>query len=256
MLFFFSFSRLQLEFTLRQLDLGRSRVVHEPDELTRSDWPHSRGRQAELGGVQDIGQNLYLARAGGDERDARGVVDDGEGERHATRWRLGRVLDVRHPAIVLRQELVSREERGRVAVGADAEEDEVKDGEARRVPLGELLDELLLVRVRELLEVVQLRLVDRVDVVARDGHFGEERVEREFVVGIFMVEGHDAFVGVEDVPMWGRVDRKEGCMGERRVTCHLSHCTPGLETRAVSVLGRDPPEMATVNLLRLSMDSF
>ena len=39
------------------------------------------------------------------------------------------------------------EERGGVAVGADAEEDKVKDGEARRVPLCELLDELFLVRI-------------------------------------------------------------------------------------------------------------
>jgi len=45
-------------------------------------------------------------------------------------------------------------------------------------------------------------------------------------------------------------------MGGEKDTCHLSHCTPGFEIRAVSVLGRDPPEMATANLLRLSMDSF
>jgi hypothetical protein len=43
---------------------------------------------------------------------------------------------------------------------------------------------------------------------------------------------------------------------QEAATCHLSHCTPGFVIRAVSVFGRDPPEMATVNLRRLSMDSF
>ena len=128
------------------------------------------------------------------------MVDHGEGERHTARWRLGRVLDVCHPAVVLRQEFVAREERGRVAVGADAEQDKVKDGETRRVPLRKLLDELLLVRVRELLEVVSQRIVDRVDVLGEDGHFGVERVLRELVVRVLVVEGHDAFIGVEDAP--------------------------------------------------------
>ena len=196
---FFSF-RLQLEFTLRKLHLGRSRVVHEPHELTRSDRPDTRSGQAELGRVQDILQNLYFARSRSDERDAGRVVDHGEGEGHTARWRLGRVLDVRHPAVVLREEFVTGEERGRVAVGSDAEQDEVKDGEARRVALSEFPDELLLVCVRELFQVVLKRVVDRVDVLGRDGHFRVERVLGELVVRVFVVEGHDAFVDVEDAP--------------------------------------------------------
>jgi hypothetical protein len=41
-----------------------------------------------------------------------------------------------------------------------------------------------------------------VDVFSGDGgHFGEERVVRELVVGIFMIERDDAFVGIEDVPV-------------------------------------------------------
>jgi hypothetical protein len=44
--------------------------------------------------------------------------------------------------------------------------------------------------------------------------------------------------------------------GGKRFTCHLSHFTPDLEISAVRVFGRDPPEMATVNLPRLSIDSL
>jgi hypothetical protein len=40
-----------------------------------------------------------------------------------------------------------------------------------------------------------------VDVGWRDGHFGVERVLRELVVGIFMIERDDAFVYVKDMPM-------------------------------------------------------
>jgi hypothetical protein len=36
----------------------------------------------------------------------------------------------------------------------------------------------------------------------------------------------------------------------------LSHFTPGFAIRAVRVFGRDPPEMATVNLPRFSTDSL
>ena len=128
------------------------------------------------------------------------MVDHRVGERDAARGRLGRVLDVRHPAVGLRQELVAWEERGRVAVGADAEQDEVKDGEARRVLLRKLADQLLLVCVRELLEVVQQRWVDRVDVLWRDGHLGVERILRKLVVGICMIERDDAFVCIKDMP--------------------------------------------------------
>ena len=200
-LFPFTFLHLQLEFALRQLYLGRCRVIHEPYELAGSHWPHTRSGQTQLGGVQDGVQDLHLSRASRDERDTGGVIDHGVGERHAARGRLGRVLDVRDPAVGLREELVAREERGRVAVGADAEQDKVKDGEARRVLLRKLVNQLLLVRVRELFQVVLQRWVDRVDVGWRDGHFGVERVLRELVVGIFMIERDDAFVYVKDMPM-------------------------------------------------------
>jgi hypothetical protein len=95
---------------------------------------------------------------------------------------------------------VAGEERGGVAVGADAEEDEVKYGEARRGLLCELSNELLLVCVCELLEVVEQIRVDRVDVLARDGHLRVERACGEGVVRVGVVERNDALVGIEYVP--------------------------------------------------------
>ena len=41
------------------------------------------------------------------------------------------------------------------------------------------------------------------DVSWRDGHFGEERVLRELVIGIFVIERYDAFVSIKDVPVKG-----------------------------------------------------
>lgn len=103
------------------------------------------------------------------------------------------------------------------------------------------------------------------DVSFRDGggYFGEECVVRELMVGIFVIERDDAFVGIKDVPVEKEIlnwVNHSGMLARQavreRLACHLSHCTPGFAISAVSVLGRDPPEIATVNLWRLSMASF
>ena len=169
--------------------------------MAGSYWPYPCGGQTLLRIVEDSAEGLCLTSATRDERDARGVVDHGEGERDAAGRGLRRVVDVRDPAVLLREERVAGEERGGVAVGADAEEDEVKDGEARRLLLRELPDELLLVRVRELLEVVELVRVDRVDVLGGNGHLRVERALGEEVVRVGVVERDDTLVGVEDVPV-------------------------------------------------------
>jgi hypothetical protein len=151
--------------------------------------------------VQDFAEDFHLSSASRNECDAGGVVNHRECERDTVGRGLWRVLDVRDPAVLLREEFVAREERGGVAVGADAEEDKVKDGEARRVLLRELPDELFLVRVRELLSIVELLRVDRVDVLGRDGHLRVERVLGELVVRVGIVERDDALVRIEDVPV-------------------------------------------------------
>lgn len=153
--------------------------------------------------MEDVGLGL----PGCDEDNARGVVDDGERECDALRRGFGRVVDPRHPAVLLEQERVLREERRSVSVGAHAEQDEVEDGEARGVFIRELANELLLIRVRKLVEVVEQGRVDRVDVLRWDGHLGEELVRAEFVIGVRVVEWHGAFVRVEDMPA-GKVNKR------------------------------------------------
>jgi len=64
---------------------------------------------------------------------------------------------------------VTGEKGGGVAIGTHAEEDEIKDGEAGSVLLCEFTDELLLIRVGELLKVVEESGVDSVYMGGRDG---------------------------------------------------------------------------------------
>ena len=147
-------------------------------------------------------KGICLVRAGRDKGDASAMIKDGEGKRQALRGWLGAVDDVRDPARLLRQEWVSWEEGAGVAVRTDTEEDEVEDGEARRVLHGELLDELLLVRVRELFEVTEEVRVDGVDggLGPSGGELGEELADAEPMVRILVVEGHDALINVENMP--------------------------------------------------------
>ena len=145
-------------------------------------------------------QDVDLALPGCDERDAERVVDDGVRERDALRRGLGRVVDPRHPAVLLEQERVLWEERRGVPVRAHPEQDKVEDGEPRGVLHRELADELLLVCVGELVEIVEQRGVDRVDVLLRDGHLGEEHVRAELVVRVLVFERYGAFIRVVYMP--------------------------------------------------------
>ena len=96
------------------------------------------------------------------------------------------------------EERVAREERRGVAVGPDAEQDDVEDRAARGVLNRELADELRLARFREVLEVIRELGVDRVDRQRRAirGELPEEFARAERVVRVFVVERHDALVGV------------------------------------------------------------
>lgn len=70
------------------------------------------------------------------------MVDNGQSERQAPRGWFWAVGNERDPAGLLGKERVPGEERAGVSVWADAEEDEVEDGEACSVLVGELADEL------------------------------------------------------------------------------------------------------------------
>lgn len=129
------------------------------------------------------------------------MVDHRERQRDPRRGRFRRIDDLRDPAVFFGQQLVVREQRRGVTVGADAEEDEVEDGEARRVFVGEFADEFLFVGVGEFFGVLKEGGVDGVDVVGGKGNVGEEVGLAEGVVGVRVVERDETFVGVEDLPV-------------------------------------------------------
>ena len=56
-----------------------------------------------------------------------------------------------------------------MTIRAHTEKNQVENGETRRISVGEFLDELLLVRIRKLLEVIKERLFDRMYLVLGDG---------------------------------------------------------------------------------------
>lgn len=132
--------------------------------------------------VQDEGEYIHLVLADGDKGDARSMIEDGKGEGDAFGGRLGRVVEIGNPSVSFGEQLVAWEKGASVAVWTDAEKDKVKDGEARRVLLGELVDELLFVGICEFLEIVELSCVDGVDVGRGDGNMVKELGHAELVV--------------------------------------------------------------------------
>ena len=132
--------------------------------------------------VENEGKDIYLVLASGNKCDTRGVVENGKGEGDTFWGRLWRVADIGDPSVTFFEELVAWEKGASVAVWANSQEDKVKDGEARRVLLGKLVDELLFVGIRELLEIVEVCGVDGVDVGGGDGDVVKELCHAEMVV--------------------------------------------------------------------------
>jgi hypothetical protein len=100
---------------------------------------------------------------------------------------------------------VSREKRTGVAVRAHAEQDQIKDGESSGVLFGKQTDKLFLVLVRQLVEVIQERFVDGVDLFPWDRNVREESIVAGSEVGVLVVERYDTFVTEEDLPAMRRV---------------------------------------------------
>lgn len=75
----------------------------------------------------------------------------------------------------------------------------------------------------------------------------------ELVVGIGVVERDYTLIDVVYVPFLPSIPASRTPEGR---TYHLFHLTVGLSIRPPSSFGREPPEMATVNLPFLSIDSL
>jgi hypothetical protein len=109
------------------------------------------------------------------------------------------------PSIGLGEEFVAGEKRTGVAVRAHAEQDQIKDGESSGVLFGKQTDKLFLVLVRQLVEVIQERFVDGVDLFPWDRNVREESIVAGSEVGVLVVERYDTFVTEEDLPAMRRV---------------------------------------------------
>lgn len=92
------------------------------------------------------------------------------------------------------------EERCGMSIGSHAKQNEVEDREASRVLLGELLDELFLVRIRQLFKIVQESGVEGVYLFLRNWNLGEEDFRAGSVIGVRVVERDHTLINVEDMP--------------------------------------------------------
>lgn len=158
--------------------------------------------------IQDGVQHVLLALPADHKGTPISVVDDRVGKGDPLVWGLGRVVQPGDPSVRLAQELMTGEERASVSIGTHPEEDEVKDGEPRRVLLGKEGDELFLVLVRQLVQVVEQGLVDRVDLFTRDGDVLQKGLVASPEVRVFVVERDDPFVTEEDFPRGRKATRE------------------------------------------------
>lgn len=82
--------------------------------------------------------------------------------------RLGAVLDLRNPPVVLGQKLMAGEQGASVAVGTHTEEDEVKGRVSSSIAPAKSLDELLFIVVCDINGLVLRRiLLSRLDLSSR-----------------------------------------------------------------------------------------
>jgi len=128
------------------------------------------------------------------------MIDNREGECDALRGWLRGVFKIGYPAVLVGEELVSGEERSRVSIGSHSEKDQIEDGEASRLLLREFVDELLFVSIGELLQVVEMRRIDGMNVMCRDRDFGKQMGGARQVVGIGVIKGYYTLIDIEDLP--------------------------------------------------------
>ena len=140
-----------------------------------------------LGPVQYSVKHILLALASGDERHFGRMVNNWVGECNALWGRLGRIFDVRNPSVLLLEELVPWEQRHGVSVWPHAKEDKVEHGKARGVFGRKLQDKLPLVRISELLQVVEQRWVNCMHVAGRNCSLGVELCLAKVVVGVRVI---------------------------------------------------------------------
>ena len=182
------------------------------------------------------------------------MIDNRERECDALWGWLRGVVEEGYPAVLLGKELMSREERSRVSIGSHSKKNQIKDREAGGILLGEFADELFFVSIGKLLQIVEKRRIDGMDVSHRDRDVGKQMGGARRVIGIGVIKGYRTLIDIEDLP---KERSYQGIipMSEDDIY-HLSHLTNGLSIRSLSVFGREPPDRAMVNLPFFSRASF
>ena len=229
-------------------ELGSRRSVDQPQGRA---FDH-RARQLRAGrerGADDV----RLALASADEHNLRGGIDDLHREGDALGGGLGRVGDRQHPPLrVVVEQIVPREERADVAVATEAEQQQVElrvrvlivsarlDDGAVRPLLGGAREHARRQRAQPVLVVARRRLgerlalveldeslVDRVDLVRRNGHLVEPRGLCAAIVGVGALVADAALVDPRDVELVP-LD-----------AIHLGHGTEHLDERAAGDCHRE-----------------
>lgn len=102
------------------------------------------------------------------------------------------------------------EQTARVSIGSHTQQNQIKDGipDARLASKGG--DKLLLVRIRQLLWIIEQRLIDSVNLRSLQlRNLGEEFLIAEVVVGVLVVQRNQPLVCEEDFPTKAQqTDRK------------------------------------------------
>lgn len=196
-----------------------SRIIHEPAHSISTPLINKRTRQSRAL-LKDLLEHLLLPGACRHKRNPHRMVHHGQGKRNPLRRRLGAILNRRDPRVRLAQQLMAREQRASMPIRPAAEQDQVEDRQLDGVALRKVAHEELLVLVRHLLDVIEMRDIDGVD--GRGAELGGDLVEelgfQERVVAVCVVEGDGALVREEDLPL-GEVDGVVGGGGggeERR----------------------------------------
>lgn len=89
-----------------------------------------------------------------------------------------------------------------------AQEDEVEDGEPSRILGCEFAYELLLVCICELFYVVEQACINGVYILFGNGDLGEQFLRACCMIRVWVIEGNDTFIDIEDVPTWANEDAK------------------------------------------------
>lgn len=189
--------------TTGKIDAFDRTGIREPADLVSPFFIDQPARQTPpFLRLEDLLQNLLLPSSRRHKRDFVAVRQHRQRECNPPGGRLRRVLDGGNPCIVLSQQLVIGKQTTRMTIRPTAQQQQIKDGHLDTIFGGKAPHQGLLILVRQFLRIIQILHVDRMH--RRLPHLARDVVEPlvldESVVAVFVIEGHGALVGEEDLP--------------------------------------------------------